>query len=138
LHRIAIFLRFYPILELNVISFAGSKEITKENSFSRCTKFAKNQRHSLNFGNSSLRSSDSPKFLTLIPRFFIRKFPEAGRSSDRSRLITIKPFKLQYFSIFTSLYIHSKDNVPSFILRSSLVSTISKAYPRFNHQILLI
>jgi hypothetical protein len=30
-------------------------------------KFAKNLRHSLNFGNSSLRSSDSPKFLTLVP-----------------------------------------------------------------------
>jgi hypothetical protein len=45
----------------------------------RCMKFTKNQRHSLNFGNSSLRSSDSPKFLTLIPRFSIHKFHKAGR-----------------------------------------------------------
>jgi hypothetical protein len=65
-------------LEQNVISFAGSKEITKENSFSRCTKFAKNQRLSLNFGNSSLRSSNSPKFFTLVPRFSIHKFHDAG------------------------------------------------------------
>jgi hypothetical protein len=77
--HIAIFWWLCLTLELNVISFAGSKEITKENSFSRCTKFVKNQRHSLNFGNSSLRSSDSSKFLTLIPRFSIHKFHDAGK-----------------------------------------------------------
>jgi hypothetical protein len=33
----------------------------------RCMKFAKNLRHSLNCGNSSLRSSNTPQFLTLIP-----------------------------------------------------------------------
>ena len=71
-------LRLFLILEQDVISFAGSKEITKEKSFSRCTKFPKNQRLSLNFGNSSLRSSDSPKFFTFVPRFYIRKFHDAG------------------------------------------------------------
>jgi len=40
-------------------------------------KFTKNQRLSLNCGNSSLRSSDSPQFLTLIPRFSSREFPDA-------------------------------------------------------------
>jgi hypothetical protein len=91
--HIAIFLWFYPTLEQNVISFAGSKEITKENSFSRCTKFTKNQRRSLNFGNSSLRSSNSPKFLTLIPRFSLHKFHEAGRNSNRPQPVITKPFK---------------------------------------------
>jgi len=40
-------------------------------------KFAKNPRHSLNCGNSSLRSSNTPQFLTLIPRFSSPKFHEA-------------------------------------------------------------
>jgi len=41
----------------------------------RCMKIAKNL-HSLNCGNSSLRSSDSSQFLMLIPRFSIRNFHE--------------------------------------------------------------
>jgi hypothetical protein len=41
-------------------------------------KFTKNARHSLNCGNSSLRSSNSPQFLTLIPRFSLREFHEAA------------------------------------------------------------
>ena len=60
-----------------------SKESTKESSpLSR--KFGiKNQRHSLNFGNSSLCSSDSPKFFTLIPRFSIHKFHDAGKKDGK-------------------------------------------------------
>jgi|GEM_PF-6910782 len=42
-------------------------------------KFAKNHRHSLNCGNSSLRSSNTPQFLTLIPRFSLRKFHKAEK-----------------------------------------------------------
>jgi hypothetical protein len=41
-------------------------------------KIAKNLRHSLNCGNSALRASDSPQFLTLIPRFSSRNFHKAG------------------------------------------------------------
>jgi hypothetical protein len=104
--HIAIFLWLYLTLEQNVISFAGSKEITKENSFSRCTKFTKNQRLSLNFGNSSLRSSDSPKFLTLVPRFSLRKFHEAGRNRDRSLSFNTNPFKPLFFSSLPSLFFH--------------------------------
>ena len=60
-----------------LLSFATTKRREGKKSH-RCRKFPKNLRHSLNCGNSSLRSSDSPQFLTLIPRFSLREFPEGG------------------------------------------------------------
>lgn len=41
------------------------KKVAKKSH--RCMKVTKNLRHSLNCGNSSLRSSNSPQFFTLIP-----------------------------------------------------------------------
>ena len=61
--------------------FCRIKRNNERKLLSRCTKYAKNQRLSLNFGNSSLRSSDSPKFFTLIPRFCLRIFHDAGKKS---------------------------------------------------------
>ena len=40
-------------------------------------KIAKNLRPSLNCGNSALRASNTPQFLTLNPRFSLRNFHEA-------------------------------------------------------------
>jgi hypothetical protein len=58
------------------------KKVTKKSH--RCMKFAKNLRHSLNSGNSSLRSSNNPQFLTLIPRFSSRKFHEAEKKKKHT------------------------------------------------------
>jgi hypothetical protein len=53
---------------LEVLSFLllPPKE-KKQKKSHRCMKIAKNPRHSLNCGNSALRASNTPQFLTLIP-----------------------------------------------------------------------
>jgi hypothetical protein len=66
-----------------VFSFFCCHQKKERKKNHRLMKFAENQRHSLNFGNSALCASDSPKFLTLIPRFSIRKFQKAGKGGKR-------------------------------------------------------
>ena len=53
-------------------------------------KFTKNPRQSLNCGNSSLRSSDSPQFLTLFPWFSLREFHKAGFVLGRHSLYILR------------------------------------------------
>jgi hypothetical protein len=67
-----------------VFSFFCFQQKKETKKIHRFMKFAKNQRHSLNFGISALWASDSPKFLTLIPRFSRHKFHEAGKGRLRA------------------------------------------------------
>jgi len=75
---LTIFLWFYPTLQQNVISFAGSKEITKENSYPAARTSAMFQVSNAMYQVSVLKCHD-------IPRFFICKFHEAGEEKVKWR-----------------------------------------------------
>jgi hypothetical protein len=75
------FLMLRPGAWISFLLLHQKKERKKNH---RCMKFAENQRHSLNFGNSALWASNSPKFFTLISRFSIRKFHKAEERRQKA------------------------------------------------------